>query len=108
MAQRRIYSPRPAERIMYGFRSLRSSDEITSRILILAKDGSGKTRLMYLSNLGYSQMMDHLNRLIRQGLIREEYGPNMRSKRFKTTEEGHNFLRALKEIQEIIQEPEAT
>jgi len=52
-----------------GKRQNRSKIEITANILELTKDGSRKTRIMYLANLSFDLVQKYLKRLENLGLV---------------------------------------
>ena len=88
----------------------RSTGEIASQILEIAKHGSGyssngqggatKTRLMFNSFLSHDQLKEFITVLIESDLL--SYDPTIR--KFKTTEKGIIFLQAYKQIDHMLKE----
>lgn len=64
----------------------RSQMEIFAEILLIAQDGSKKTKLVYLSNTNFKNMMGYLSDLIERGLIEVD------GRDYITTEKGNKFL----------------
>jgi predicted transcriptional regulator len=88
----------------------KSSGEIASQILEIAKHGSGyssnsqggatKTRLMFNSFLSHDQLKEFITVLIESDLL--SYDPTIR--KLKTTEKGIIFLQAYKQIDHMLKE----
>jgi predicted transcriptional regulator len=80
----------------------RSRFEIMSKMLEIGIQGSKSTRLMYGGNLSYTQFRLYLNFLLNNGFLspyKDEGGVL-----YKTTEKGLKFLRAVKEIDNLLTE----
>ena len=70
--------------------------EIAAGILEIAKNGSRKTRIMYLGNLSFDLLQKYLDMLVNLGLLQ------MRSEKEKiyvATEKGRRFLEDFNELQ---------
>jgi len=77
----------------------RSRTEIVSEILEVAKgDGVSKTRIMYGAYLSFSQLREYLSLLLYNGML----SYNKTNKRYRTTQKGHEFLRAHQSIEEML------
>ena len=68
----------------------RSMVEITGEILSAAKQGVGKTVIVYRANLNFTRAEKYLCLLLSKGLVSTITG----SLKYKTTERGLEFLRA--------------
>ena len=77
----------------------RSRTEIVSMILDAANGGATKMKIMYNAYLSYNQLKEYLSVLIENNLLEYLEG----TRRFKTTEEGLNFLKTHNEISELLQ-----
>jgi predicted transcriptional regulator len=77
-------------------RPYRNRMEIAAGILDVAKNGSRKTRIMYLGNLSFELVQKYLHLLTDIGLIEVRYGNGQ--KRYLTTEKGQQFLREFIEL----------
>src|SRR5437867_3054766 len=60
--------------------------------------GTSKTRIMYESFLAYSQLMEYLSLLMKNGLL--EYKESSRT--YKTTEKGVRLLQLCDKLHEIV------
>jgi predicted transcriptional regulator len=78
-------------------RQYRSRIQIAADILEIAKDGSRKTRIMYLGNLSFDLVQKYLDLLVRLGLI-EVRGVSENS--YVATEKGRRFLEDFYELRE--------
>ena len=76
--------------------------EIINEILSLAKDGTKKTRILYQTNLSYTQLQNYLNHLLDNDILRIEN--NNSTKIYKTTDKG---LSIIKNINKVIDELKA-
>ena len=77
----------------------RSEIEIISEILALAKNGTKKTRILYQTNLSYTQLQNYLFFLLKSDVLREE---NLNSvKTYKTTDKG---IKIMENIDKIIKD----
>ena len=72
-------------------RQNRSKIEITANILELAKDGSRKTRIMYLANLSFELVQKYLKRLENLRLV-EVKNANSGERVYHITATGREFL----------------
>lgn len=72
-----------------GTRKNRNSIEIGASILLVAREGAKKTRIMYSANLSYGQLNRYLQLLTATGLLAHD-GPK---RGYKTTERGIVYLR---------------
>lgn len=78
-------------------RKNRNKFQITQAILEVAKDGVGKTRIMYRANLSFKLLEDYLAVLVRSGLLRVREGER---KMYMTSEKGLQFLREFEALEE--------
>jgi predicted transcriptional regulator len=84
-------------------RQYRNRLEITANILELAKEGSRKTRIMYLGNLSFDLVQKYLGQLQQNGLI-EVKSTESGERIYNITTRGKQFLtdyRALQKHTEI-------
>lgn len=65
----------------------RGRADIVAEILILAKDGTSKTKIMYGAYLSSVQMKDYLAVVIDKGLLEQKEA------KYHTTKKGMEFLR---------------
>jgi predicted transcriptional regulator len=79
-----------------GHRPHRSRMEITANILEIARDGSRKTRIMYLANLSFDLLQKYIDLLVNHGLLEIRNEP---AKTYFATEKGHQFLNDFNELQ---------
>jgi len=77
-------------------RSYRSRTEIAANILEIARDGSRKTRIMYLGNLSFDLLQKYLGMLVELGLLEMRSGDE---KTYVATEKGRKFLDDFNELQ---------
>ena len=80
-------------------RQYRSKIQIAADILEVAKDGSRKTRIMYLGNLSFDLLEKYLDLLVNFGLLEFQIG-GQREKTYVATEKGRRFLDDFRELQE--------
>ncbi len=78
----------------------RDSFSITISILSHAMHGTGKTQLVYRTNLNFGTMYKYLRLLMNSGLISAYILDG--NKKYKTTEKGISFLRELQKLQEFL------
>jgi len=71
--------------------------EITAGILEIARNGSRKTRIMYLGNLSFELLQKYVDLLSNLGLLELTKGPE---RTYVTTEKGRRFLEDFNELQE--------
>lgn len=83
--------------------SRRSEFEIVSEILTLAKNGTKKTRILYQTNLSYTQLQNYLNHLLETDMLKIEN--SKASKTYFTTDKGvqvaDNIKKTLRELRII-------
>jgi len=77
-------------------RKNRNKFQITQAILEVARDGAGKTRIMYRANLSFKLLEDYLGALVRSGLIKVKEGER---KMYLTSERGMQFLREFEDLE---------
>ncbi len=77
-------------------RKNRSKIQIAADILEIAKNGSRKTRIMYLGNLSFDLLQKYLDSLVKTGLIEID---ERDEKTYKATEKGRRFLEDFRELQ---------
>jgi predicted transcriptional regulator len=79
----------------------RSRTEIIEALLQSAMNGATKTRLMYSAYLSYAQVQEYLKFLLGKQLLSfaEE------TQEYKLTEQGLHFLRAYREISDVVALP---
>ncbi len=77
-------------------RPYRNRMEIAAGILEIAKNGSRKTRIMYLGNLSFDLLQKYLDMLVNLGLLSVRNG---NEKIYVATEKGHEFLEDFNELQ---------
>jgi len=78
--------------------------EITAGILEIAKNGSRKTRIMYLGNLSFDLLRKYVDTLIHLDLLKIVEGPE---RTYVTTEKGCKFLQDFHELnkhEEVVEE----
>ena len=73
-----------------------------STILIEAKQGETKTRIMYKCNLSYDQLKNYVQLLLNIGFLCKESSTDKKKKTLKSTSKGLKFLRKYSEIQAIM------
>ena len=79
-------------------RQYRNRIEITANILELAKQGSRKTRIMYLGNLSFDLVQKYLKQLEQFGLV-EIKGTEKGERIYNITTRGVEFLSDFYELQ---------
>jgi len=79
-------------------RQYRDRIEITANILEIAKDGSRKTRIMYLGNLSFDLVQKYLSQLEQLNLVEVKSTPNG-EKMYYITQKGERFLADFRELQ---------
>jgi predicted transcriptional regulator len=77
-------------------RPYRNRMEIAAGILEIAKNGSRKTRIMYLGNLSFDLLQKYLDMLVNLGLLQIR---NEKEKVYLATEKGRRFLEDFSELQ---------
>ena len=73
---------------------------IIAEILEIAKEGALKTQIMYKANLGFAQLNDYLEFLLRMNLF--EKGVNAGKDVYVTTEKGLDFLQRQCELGSLL------
>gem|GEM_PF-603828 len=81
-----------------GKRQYRNKIQITADILELAKQGSRKTRIMYLGNLSFDLVQKYLKQLEELGLV-EVKGVGKGERIYNITPRGAEFLSDFYELQ---------
>jgi len=73
---------------------------IIAEILVIARDRSLKTQIMYRANLSFAQLNEYLNFLIRRELLKR----NMENGKtfYKTTAKGVKYLENYEEISNLL------
>ncbi len=79
-------------------RQYRDRIEITANILEIAKDGSRKTRIMYLGNLSFDLVQKYLSQLQQLNLVEVKDTPGG-EKMYYITQKGDRFLSDFRELQ---------
>ena len=82
--------------VVNGKRQYRSRIQIAADILEIAKNGSRKTKIMYLGNLSFDLLRKYLDMLVNYGLIEVRGGSE---KSYVATEKGQRFLEDYRELQ---------
>lgn len=85
-------------------RQYRNRIQIAASILEIARNGSRKTRIMYLGNLSFDLLQKYLDLLIDYGLIEVHDGQD---KTYVATEKGRHFLQEFHELEkyaEVVEE----
>jgi predicted transcriptional regulator len=86
--------------VAIGRRQYRSRIQIAADILEIAKDGSRKTKIMYLGNLSFDLLQKYLDMLVNYDLLEVRGGPD---KSYVATEKGKQFLMDYRELQKYSQ-----
>ena len=79
-----------------GRRQYRSRLQIAADIIEIAKDGTRKTRIMYLGNLSFDLLQRYLDLLLGFGLIQVRNGRG-----YIATEKGLHFLEEYRELRRL-------
>ena len=82
--------------------SRRSTFDIISTILITAKQGETKTRIMYTCNLNYEQLKYYIQFLLKMEFLDKQLSTDKKKKTLKSTPKGLKFLRKYTEIQTLM------
>ena len=91
-----------------GKRQYRSRIQIAADILEIAKDGSRKTKIMYLGNLSFDLLQKYLDMLVNLGLLEIRDGDE---RVYTATAKGREFLEDFSELQkhaEVVEEKKRT
>ena len=77
---------------------------IIAEILVVAKDGSLKTQIMYRANLSFAQLNEYLSFLLKIGLLKKltRDGKTI----FKITPKGMKYLQNYEEISNLLRKGE--
>jgi predicted transcriptional regulator len=81
-----------------GKRHYRNKIEIIANILEIAKDGSRKTRIMYLGNLSFDLVQKYLKQLENLGLV-EVKNASGGERIYSVSHKGQSFLADFYELQ---------
>ena len=73
---------------------------IIAEILVIGKDRSLKTQIMYRANLSFAQLNEYLNFLLRRDLLRRKM--ENRKTFYKTTAKGVKYLEYYEEISNLL------
>ena len=95
---RRHEADSEAEWATVSKRQYRNKIEITADILEIAKQGSRKTRIMYLGNLSFDLVQKYLTQLEELGLIRIKH-TDKGERIYNITARGEEFLTDFHELQ---------
>jgi len=76
-------------------RQYRKRVQIAADIIEIAKQGSRKTRIMYLGNLSFDLLQKYLDMLVNYDLLEVRGGPE---KSYVATEKGRRFLEDYQEL----------
>ena len=92
MVRKRVFEKRGRDRLY-----------IVAEILVVAKDGSLKTQIMYRANLSFAQLNEYLSFLLKIGLLKKltKDGKTI----FKITPKGIKYLENYEEISKLLVEP---
>jgi len=82
--------------VVNGKRQYRSRIQIAANILEIAKEGSRKTKIMYLGNLSFDLLQKYLEMLVNYELLDVHGDPD---KGYIATEKGKQFLEDYYELQ---------
>jgi predicted transcriptional regulator len=86
--------------VAIGKRQYRSRIQIAADILEIAKDGSRKTKIMYLGNLSFDLLQKYLEMLVNYDLLEVQGDVD---KSYIATEKGKQFLTDYNELQKYSQ-----
>lgn len=79
-----------------GKRQYRSRIQIAANILEIAKEGSRKTKIMYLGNLSFDLLQKYLDMLVNHELLEISGDPE---RNYVATEKGKRFLEDYSELE---------
>ncbi|MBI2852172.1 MAG: hypothetical protein HYX84_03600 [Chloroflexi bacterium] len=79
----------------------RSNIQIIADILRTGENGAGKTKLMYSSNMSYSQTQRYLTFLLNQGFIHRLHPGELKAT-YCATEAGLRLLRSIENVTEML------
>ena len=81
-------------------RKRRDRLHIIAEILVIAKDGSLKTQVMYRANLSFAQLNEYLNFLLKRELLK--VNADNKKTFYKTTSKGVKYLENYEEISNLL------
>ena len=87
-----------------GKRQYRSRIQIAADILEIAKEGSRKTKIMYMGNLSFDLLQKYLDMLVNYDLLQVREKPE---RSYVATEKGQRFLEDYRELQKYSQMAES-
>ena len=76
--------------------------DIIAAILSVAKDGAGKTQIMYRANLSFKQLQKYMDLLMMKNLLNSFEGNH--GTIYETTSRGSEFLHDYRKIKELLSE----
>ena len=79
-----------------GKRQYRSRIQIAADILEIAKEGSRKTKIMYMGNLSFDLLQKYLDTLVKYDLLEVKDKPE---RSYVATAKGQRFLEDYRELQ---------
>jgi len=85
-----------SESLKTQLKGRRGKLEIIAEILYIAREGVGKTEIVYKANLNFIRVKRYLSYLEEKGLIENS------SSEYKTTEKGKDFLRDYQKMKELL------
>jgi predicted transcriptional regulator len=82
--------------------AVRGRLDIIADILDQAKQGTKKTRIMYMCNLSFRQLRVYLDFLMKRGFLSLTNSGEENARIFRTTRKGLAFLKAYQALQAVI------
>jgi predicted transcriptional regulator len=82
--------------------AVRGRLDIIADILDQARQGTKKTRIMYMCNLSFRQLRVYLNFLMKRGFLSLSNSEGEDARVFRTTGKGLAFLKAYEALQAVI------
>ena len=79
----------------------RSSIQIIADMLHTGENGAGKTKIMYNSNLSYTQIQKYMTFLLTHGFIAEIHVGNPKIT-YQITDSGSKLLRSIESVTEML------
>ncbi len=79
----------------------RSNIQIIADMLRTGENGAGKTKIMYSSNMSYSQIQKYLTFLLGHGFINEIHVGNPKVT-YQVTESGLRLLKSIENVTEML------
>jgi len=80
----------------FAKRSKRGRFEIMAEILLYCNQQKGKTKIMYKTNLNYTQLKKHLRSLTSKGLL------DANTDKYFTTQKGQRFLKIFAQLNAML------